>query len=57
MTTEEDVLDIIFDALPETYETDLYGVRPTLPVPEMYIKVNGECWRIKAERHPHPYGD
>lgn len=42
MNTEEEVLDIVWNHIPSEYSPHLYGTRPTLPVPEMYITVNGE---------------
>ena len=53
--TEYEVLDLIFESLPEGVEVDLYSDRHDLPRPEMYIKFeSGECWQITAEPHPHP---
>lgn len=53
MNGEYEVLDLLFEALPADVPRDLYGVRPDLPRPEFYIEVNGQCWRVLAEPHPH----
>lgn len=50
--TEYEILDLFFEAMDDTYPLDLYEPRDGLPA-YMYIEVNGECWRVLAQRHEH----
>lgn len=56
LMNEYEILDILWEALPQDgpVGASLYEQRENMTRPEMYIRINGECWRIKAEYHPHP---
>lgn len=56
MTDEYEILDTIYEAIApdQDLSMSLYGINGDMTRPEMYVRVNGECWRILAERHPHP---
>lgn len=53
---EYEVLDNIYEALPDIppFGISLYEVSGDMTRPELYVTINNECWRIKAERHYHP---
>lgn len=50
------LLDTIYEAMPDGSEIGLTHYNPLNDSPaELYLTVDGECWRITAEPHPH-YG-
>lgn len=54
---EEKVLDYIYDVFPDDgvpVEIKMYNIRETLPRAECYVTLDGVCYRVYAERHPHP---
>lgn len=56
--TPDDVLETIFDEMPETDDTwgyNFYPVRGNWAGPaELYFTDhNGVCWQITAKEHPH----
>lgn len=51
---EYEVLDMIYEELPNppSFGISLYPIHGDMTRPEMYITTpDGDCWRIKAERH------
>lgn len=56
---EERFFDYMFELWPERGSMGLsvYNIRETLPRAECYVTIDGKCYRVTAERHPHPYED
>jgi hypothetical protein len=50
------LLDTIFEALPDDIEASLYPERPGYET-ELYIRLRGDCWRVRVEHHKHPDTD
>lgn len=53
--TESEVLNLLYEELhqPLTLSARYYYPRENRPA-EMYVEIDGECWRITATQHPHP---
>jgi len=54
---EEIILDYIYDLFPDDgkpYGIKMYDRREGLPRAECYVMLDGKCYRLYAERHPHP---
>lgn len=57
---EEQILDYIYDLFPDDGKPvgiKMYNSRPNLPRSECYVTLNGKCYRLFVERHPHPLED
>lgn len=48
----DEILDEIYEAVPVELSPSYYDPLNGNPA-ELYLNINGVCWRIKAERHPH----
>lgn len=53
MLTEDEILNMLYEALPEDilFGAGVYPVGDGYD--EFYVTKDGECWRIRAERHYH----
>lgn len=54
--TEYEILDFIYESLPDPLPVGISLYENGPDGPEMYLNFNGECWRITAQPHPHPNG-
>ena len=59
LAEEAEVLDALFEAIPGLPHdgrvgVSLYPSRDANPRAEMYVRLDGKCWRITATPHPHP---